>query len=188
MTSDCQKRANRLNAKRSTGPTSEAGKARSARNARKYSFTSPPQLLSGGPKVLSKAARRLLGELTPTEERLALAQMVITAEISLQRAKSERDTFLEEAVDDEELYRIPGYYVDCPFPPIKGPFPLPANAPKSMPIWVVARSEKPATLSEQLVIARKKKAIELRRYERYIRDFRAARRRALKALSRTHEP
>lgn len=43
MTTAPQSKANKINAKKSTGPTSAAGKAKSASNAKKHGLTTPPE-------------------------------------------------------------------------------------------------------------------------------------------------
>lgn len=185
MTSDRQARANQRNASRSTGPRSKAGKARSARNARKYGFTGPPEEGSGGPEALRSAAQELLGDLVLTDERLGLAQTIIAADISLKRAKKEKETFLREAMSDWETYRVPGHYTDLSHPLVDLLPSRPGRAPLFRRVWVMPSYEMPSTEDEKMALVLSKKAKELRRYDRYIAKFTAARRRALSALYRS---
>jgi hypothetical protein len=85
MTSRSKAKANRINAKASTGPKSVHGRARAARNARTHGLNAP--VLSD--LVLAEEAKSLALEITKTitEEHFELAVQVAEAEIDLRRIR-----------------------------------------------------------------------------------------------------
>ena len=92
MTSRSKARANRINAKASTGPESAQGRARVARNARTHGLNAP--VLSD--PVLAEEAKSLALEITRTitEENFELAVQVAEAEIDLRRIRRIRQAYL----------------------------------------------------------------------------------------------
>ena len=62
MTSTLQLKSNRANAQQSTGPRSEAGKARSARNAVKHGLSAPVATDDGTARQITNLARSLVGD------------------------------------------------------------------------------------------------------------------------------
>ena len=74
MSSDAQIQANRENAKHSTGPTTDSGKAVSAQNARKHGFEAPFRVLPDEDReeysALLQELRAEWSPITPTEMRL----------------------------------------------------------------------------------------------------------------------
>ena len=99
MTSERQRRANRANARLSTGPRTARGKRRSARNARRHGLSLPviddPVL---APQV-EALARRLAGEAADAR-RLCLAHRIAEAQIDLNRVRAFRRRYLEQALAD----------------------------------------------------------------------------------------
>ena len=92
MTSRSKAKANRINAKASTGPKSAQGRARVARNARTHGLNAP--VLSD--PVLAEEAKSLALEITrtTTEEHFELAVQVAEAEIDLRRIRRIRQACL----------------------------------------------------------------------------------------------
>ena len=92
MTSRSKAKANRINAKASTGPKSAQGRARVARNARTHGLNAP--VLSD--PVLAEEAKSLALEITKTttEEHFELAVQVAEAEIDLRRIRRIRQAYL----------------------------------------------------------------------------------------------
>ena len=92
MTSRSKAKANRINAKASTGPKSVQGRARVARNARTHGLNAP--VLSD--PVLAEEAKSLALEITRTitEENFELAVQVAEAEIDLRRIRRIRQAYL----------------------------------------------------------------------------------------------
>ena len=92
MTSTSKAKANRINARASTGPKSVQGRARVARNARTHGLNAP--VLSD--PVLAEEAKSLALEITRTitEEHFELAVQVAEAEIDLRRIRRIRQAYL----------------------------------------------------------------------------------------------
>jgi hypothetical protein len=87
MTSERQRAANRENARKSTGPKSQAGKARASRNALRHGLTSR---VVGGPNDFA-AMEQLAREIEQSSGGridLADARMIAAAEIEVWRARS----------------------------------------------------------------------------------------------------
>jgi hypothetical protein len=87
MTQDAKQAANRANALRSTGPKSQEGKARSAKNAMKHGLLSREVLLSDeDEREFESFARRMSRALSPVGAlELTLAERAITATWRLRR-------------------------------------------------------------------------------------------------------
>src|SRR4051794_20201735 len=96
---DRKRQANRENARRSTGPRSAAGKARSTRNAFKYGLSLPvlhdPQL---APEV-TKLARRIAGR----DELTDLGASIAEAELDLLRVRHLRSELIDRTLRDGNL-------------------------------------------------------------------------------------
>ena len=92
MTSRSKAKANRINAKASTGPKSLQGRARVARNARTHGLNAP--VLSD--PVLAEEAKSLALKITKTatEEHFEFAVQVAEAEIDLRRIRRIRQAYL----------------------------------------------------------------------------------------------
>jgi hypothetical protein len=110
MATEKQIAANRVNAQRSTGPRTTAGKLKSSRNAYRHGLSgSVPHDPSSAAKVNS-IARELAGE-QATEDRLASATDFANAQMELLRIRAIRtDQFAKVEFDDDynlkELERL----------------------------------------------------------------------------------
>jgi hypothetical protein len=97
--------ANRLNARASTGPRSEVGKLRSARNARRHGLSVPvwsdPEL-SADAKIL---ALEIAG-LDAAPELRRLAQVIAESQIDLKRVRQARHYAIASGFDDPLLLPI----------------------------------------------------------------------------------
>jgi hypothetical protein len=98
--------ANRRNAQASTGPRTEAGKARVAQNARKHGLASPVELDPVAVKDIAALARSIAGPEADTA-RFALACEVAAAQIDLVRIRRARtEAFPDLAAPSEGLARF----------------------------------------------------------------------------------
>ena len=95
MTSTQKTRANRANARASTGPRTAEGRNRSARNARRHGLSLP---VLADP-VLSQDVTELTREIAgsnPSRELYALARRVAESQIDLRRVRHARSNFGRE--------------------------------------------------------------------------------------------
>jgi hypothetical protein len=101
VTSAQKIRANRTNARASTGPRTAEGRARSARNARRHGLSLPvlaDPLLS---QDVAELTREVAG-LNPSAELYELARRVAEAQIDLCRVRHARYDLLSSAVGDPD--------------------------------------------------------------------------------------
>src|SRR4051812_45690667 len=103
--SDRKRQANRENARRSSGPRSARGKARSSRNARKHGLSVPvlhEPLLA--PEVAA-LARRIAGD---REELIEPATAIAEVQLLLLRVRRVRSEVIDRALRDDNLLSGPG--------------------------------------------------------------------------------
>jgi hypothetical protein len=84
MTSARQRYANRANAKRSTGPRTEAGKAAARLNAWRHGLAGPLRLEPGADEELEQLARAIAGG-EAGSDLMALARRIAEAELDVRR-------------------------------------------------------------------------------------------------------
>jgi hypothetical protein len=76
--------ANRANARRSTGPRTAAGRAKSSRNSFQHGLTLPPSADPQQGAMIGLLANAIAGE-DPTEDQLQAAMVVAEAQFDLKR-------------------------------------------------------------------------------------------------------
>ena len=97
MTSERQARANRANARRSTGPTSAPGKARAAQNARRHGLSQDILADALLAREVEDLAQRLVDE-ADRPDLIDLARRIAAAQIDVQRIRFFRQRRMHEAV------------------------------------------------------------------------------------------
>jgi hypothetical protein len=102
MSSKRQIRANRANARASTGPKSAAGKARAARNALRHGLAIAVLDDAHWAPEVDVLARRIAGE-NADAELLSIGRNVAQAQIDLQRIREHRRRAIEKAVTKLDL-------------------------------------------------------------------------------------
>lgn len=97
MTSNRRSRVNQINAQASTGPRTEAGKARSSKNARRHGLNIPiwndPTLAPQAERI----ARRIAGS-EASDEILESARRVGAAQIDIVRIRARRRELIERLI------------------------------------------------------------------------------------------
>src|SRR5262249_15997853 len=99
LTSDRKIRANRANARASTGPKTAQGRARAARNALRYGLSLPVQSDPALSEELEALAREIAGP-NATGEIRELARRVAEPQIELRRVRYARHQLLSRALSD----------------------------------------------------------------------------------------
>ena len=94
MTSECKIRANRANARASTGPRTTWGRTRAARNALRHALSLPVCSIP----ALSEEVQSGPGANAETQ---ALARRVAEAQIDLRRVRFARHQFLSDTLSNE---------------------------------------------------------------------------------------
>lgn len=102
MTSARQLVTNRANARASTGPTTAAGKAVSANNARRHGLTLP---VTGDPVAAAQveALARAIAGAHATPQCLDLARRIAEAEVDLVRVRRARHDLMARVRDDRDV-------------------------------------------------------------------------------------
>src|SRR5262245_50261122 len=102
MTSERRIKANRANAKASTGPKTLQGKARSAQNARRHGLSLSVLADPNYSAEAKKLAREIAGE-GASPEILELAHRIAEAQINLLRVRQARHDLLSRNLGDPEF-------------------------------------------------------------------------------------
>ena len=102
MTSDRKIRANRANARASSGPKTAAGKAQSAQNAFRHGFSVPIWLDPDLASDVEALAQRIVGKGADANV-LQPARRVAEAQIDLRRVRAHRNWLIERAMPDPKV-------------------------------------------------------------------------------------
>ncbi len=102
MTSARKIRANRANARASSGPKTAAGKAQSAQNAFRHGFNVPTLLDPTLASDVEALARRIVGKSADAHV-LESALRIAEAQIDLRRVRSHRHWLIERAMPDPKV-------------------------------------------------------------------------------------
>ena len=105
MTSSRKIRANRTNARASTGPRTAEGRNRSARNARCHGLSVPVLADPVLSQDVAELTRKIAGS-TPSRELYELARRFAEAQIDVRRVRHARYDLLSSAVKDPD-YELP---------------------------------------------------------------------------------
>jgi hypothetical protein len=110
MPTEAQILANRRNAQRSTGPRTEAGRARSRMNATKSGIYAKSEIIPGeDPAELEALKTRIYDSIQPSPEETPLVDQLIGADWQFRRLRrAEADTWTMSITGDRELNRKKG--------------------------------------------------------------------------------
>jgi hypothetical protein len=100
LTSDRKIKANRANARASTGPQTAQGRARAARNALRHALSLPVCSNSVLSEEVETLAREIAGP-DANADTQELARQVAEAQIDLRRVRYARHQFLSDALSDQ---------------------------------------------------------------------------------------
>ena len=99
MTSERKIKANRMNARASTGPQTAQGRARTARNALRHALSLPVCSIAALSEEVETLAREIAGPGAKAETK-ELARRVAEAQIDLRRVRNARHQLLSRALAD----------------------------------------------------------------------------------------
>jgi len=166
LTSDRKTKANRANARTSTGPKTYRGRARSAKNAFRHGLSLPVQ----SDQALCEEVQVLAGQIagpSASAHIQMLARQVAEAQIDLRRVRFAREQFLSDALADRYRYesraltRLKFKVIKHFMTPKRADVPLPAFIEK----FITAAPEGPAKFAT--ILSRETKQLQaLDRYER----------------------
>jgi len=100
VTSARKARANRVNARRSTGPQTVAGRAKAAQNARRHGLSIPVLSDPALSVEVEALAKSIIGHECSSPELLTLARKVAEAEIDILRVRRVRSNLISRVVPD----------------------------------------------------------------------------------------
>ena len=103
MTSERKIRANRANARASTGPRTTRGRARAARNALRHALSFPVCSIPALSEEVETLAREIAGRGASAQTQ-ELARRVAEAQIDLRRVRSARHQLLFDTLSNYESY------------------------------------------------------------------------------------
>lgn len=99
MKTSARAKANRQNAQRSTGPTTEAGKRQVSRNALRHGLSIPIDSLPELDATVTRLTDRIAGA-NPGPRRLQLARKVAEAQLDLQRVRAAKFMLLNGSIKE----------------------------------------------------------------------------------------
>jgi hypothetical protein len=105
VSGDRRTKANRINARASTGPRTVAGKGRAARNAQRHGLSLPALADPAWSEDIKALAREIAGDQANAEQR-ELACRVAAAHIDVMRVRQARHQMMAQALEDPNYIKL----------------------------------------------------------------------------------